>query len=198
MPRPKWIKSHNLDRKDILAYQNQLNLSSLSLDYALIEFRKKYLIQLRNKITEIANTKKSTIYVTKCMRKYFISLGYAVFEEVKTDVPIIDIKEKYGEINSLTMRKKNKLPLQYNLFKTEINADIYGFIDLRIVSKKEVLDIEIDSKNSKHSLSKLMYSKNDLGYKVLWIRHQNAMSLKIDKLAKKSNINVLKLYEDCQ
>ena len=51
MPRPKWIKYQNLDRKDILAYQNQLNLSSLSLEYALIEFKnmktkRKYFLKL--------------------------------------------------------------------------------------------------------------------------------------------------------
>ena len=42
--------------------------------------------------------KKSTIYITKYIKKYFINIGYAVFEEVNTEVPIINIKNTTGKL----------------------------------------------------------------------------------------------------
>jgi hypothetical protein len=175
-----------IKREDISLIQKNINLPNVNFEEIINDFTKKKLDLLTENIKTYSSRKEKTLFITRYFKKYFENYKCSVFLEVQTEEPKSKIKEKFSDITP----SYNKYYKQ-NMHK--YNKDIFGYIDMRIVSKNQVLDIEIDSTNKKWSIIKLLYSRETLNHNILWIRHSVKVNPVCQNIIKKLNINTIEL-----
>ena len=121
------------------------------------EILKDFYTHKNQMIKLIENTPKGTTKaLTQFIVEYFVKKELVIEREVKTRFHT-DFKKPSKNYNMKRIR----------------GAHREGFLDLRIskfMNTESIMDIEIDRYNKKSSVGKLIYSKNTLNHKVLWIR----------------------------
>ena len=134
------------------------------------------------KLIENTSFEKTTKALTEYIIEFFVKKELVIQREVKTRFHI-------------DYKKPNK---QYTRFISKSHR--VGYIDLRVskfMKSESILDIEIDRSNKRASLGKLIYSKNTLNHKVLWIRWgcgRYSMENSMKNLIDENEIPILYLF----
>ena len=148
------IKEFREEKLDFLNKQIKKFISPQNPSFTKIQKKKRH---FRASQGFKGGMPKKTLYITRYLKDYFENYDCVVQLEVKTNARLSYIIEKYNKVINRRLSTKN--------------VSGFGYIDMRVISKNQVLDIEIDSRNNPRSICKLLYCREELGSNILWIRH---------------------------
>ena len=177
-----------INREDISQIQKEINLPNVNFEEIINDFKRERINLLTEHIKIYSTKKEKTLFITRYLKQYFESYKCAVFLEVQTEEPKLKIREKFSNLTPNYYRNFIKNRHKYN-------EDVFGYLDMRIISKNQVLDIEIDSTNKKWSIVKLLFSRETQKHNILWIRHSVEVNSICQDIIQNLNINTIELVK---